>query len=91
MSQLLLVIASITSNFKTQVKKFDAFTIKATGQALATAVTVAEIIKRRFKGIHQMTKIGSLEVNDEYELKEDEDEKLDKTITQVRSRCLALG
>lgn len=70
------------------VKKFDKFTIKATGQALATAVTVAEIIKRRFKGIHQTTKIGSLEVNDEYELKEGEtgedDKELDPTITQVR-------
>jgi len=54
-------------------KELDSFTLKATGQALATAVTVAEIIKRRFKGVHQLTKIGSISVEDEYEPKEGEE------------------
>merc|ERR1712113_729995 len=41
--------------------------ITATGNALTKAVTSAEVIKRRFKGLHQITKIGSQEIVDEYE------------------------
>ncbi|CAD7955927.1 unnamed protein product [Amoebophrya sp. A120] len=48
-------------------KNMDEFTLKATGAALATAVTVAEVVKRRFKGLHQITKLGSVEVVDEWE------------------------
>jgi len=48
-------------------KAMETFTLKATGAALATAVTVAEVIKRRFKGLHQITKLGSVEVTDEWE------------------------
>jgi len=42
-------------------------TIKATGNALTKAVNLAEVIKRRFKGLHQLTKIFSTEISDEYE------------------------
>merc|ERR1712013_452209 len=35
--------------------------ITATGNALTKAVTSAEVIKRRFKGLHQITKLGSQE------------------------------
>jgi len=55
--------------------------IKATGNALTKAVTTAEVIKRRFKGLHQITNCGSNEVVDEYEPLE---EGLDK-VTQTRS------
>jgi len=41
--------------------------IAATGNALTKAVTSAEVIKRRFKGLHQITKLGSQEIVDEYE------------------------
>jgi len=41
--------------------------LKATGSALTKAVTTAEVIKRRFKGLHQITTIGSLEITDTYE------------------------
>merc|ERR1712204_65874 len=34
---------------------------------MGKAVTAVEIIKRRFKGLHQITKLGSQEVVDEYE------------------------
>lgn len=61
-------------------KSLNKCTIKATGTALATAVTVVEIIKRRFKGLHQITKLGSTEIVDEYEPLE---EGLDK-VTDVR-------
>jgi len=56
-------------------------TIKATGNALTAAVTLAEVIKRRFKGIHQITALGSTEIVDEYEPLE---EGLDK-VTDTRS------
>lgn len=40
--------------------------IKATGNAIAKAVTLAEIVKRRFKGLHQITKCGSTVITDQY-------------------------
>merc|ERR1719199_1713922 len=55
--------------------------ITATGNALTKAVHTAEVIKRRFKGLHQITKLESQEVVDEYEPLE---EGLDK-VTDVRS------
>lgn len=61
-------------------KELKELTIKATGTALSTAVTVAEIIKRRFKGLHQMTHLGSTEIVDEYEPLE---EGLDR-VTDIR-------
>lgn len=54
--------------------------ITAIGNALSKAVTLAEVVKRRFKGLHQNTKIGSQEVVDEYEPLE---EGLDK-VTDTR-------
>jgi len=41
--------------------------IRATGGALTKAVTLTEVIKRRFKGLHQITSLGSVEIVDEYE------------------------
>lgn len=51
-------------------KNLDSFTLKATGVALATAVTVAEVLKRRYKGLHQITKLGVVEVTDNWEPKD---------------------
>merc|ERR550514_2222407 len=55
--------------------------VKGTGNALAKAVTAAEIIKRRFKGLHQITTLGYTEIVDEYEPLE---EGLDK-VTDTRN------
>eukprot|EP00406_Dinophysis_acuminata_P052321 CAMPEP_0179302542 /NCGR_PEP_ID=MMETSP0797-20121207/48120_1 /TAXON_ID=47934 /ORGANISM="Dinophysis acuminata, Strain DAEP01" /LENGTH=218 /DNA_ID=CAMNT_0021012079 /DNA_START=20 /DNA_END=673 /DNA_ORIENTATION=+ len=55
--------------------------IKATGNALTKAVTLAEIVKRRFKDLHQITSLGSTEIVDEYEPLE---EGLDK-VTDTRN------
>merc|ERR1719261_1671328 len=55
--------------------------ISATGNALTKAVTLAEVCKRRFKGLHQITDLGSQEIVDEYEPKE---EGLDK-VTETRN------
>eukprot|EP00916_Digyalum_oweni_P006393 GHVL01010980.1.p1 GENE.GHVL01010980.1~~GHVL01010980.1.p1 ORF type:complete len:341 (+),score=81.57 GHVL01010980.1:31-1053(+) len=41
--------------------------IKATGTALYSAVTVTEIVKRRFKNLHQLTVCGSSDILDEFE------------------------
>lgn len=49
--------------------------IKATGNAIVSAVTLTEVLKRRFKGLHQVTKIGSTTITDVYEPTE---EGLDK-------------
>jgi len=45
----------------------DTITIKATGNAIVRAVSLAEVLKRRFPNLHQLTKCGSTEINDEYE------------------------
>lgn len=52
-------------------------TITGTGNAITKAVTLAEVVKRRFKGLHQITSLGSTEIVDEYEPLE---EGLDKVI-----------
>jgi len=57
----------------TTLKPFTTITFKATGAALSTVVTVVEIVKRRFKGVEQITKLGSFEIEDEYEPKSKED------------------
>mmetsp|Transcript_35196 Transcript_35196/g.78849 ORF Transcript_35196/g.78849 Transcript_35196/m.78849 type:complete len:189 (-) Transcript_35196:241-807(-) len=57
----------------------DKVEIKAQGNALAKAVTLAEVAKRRIKGLHQITKVGSSEIEDEYEPLE---EGLDKVVTK---------
>ncbi|VWU48903.1 DNA/RNA-binding protein Alba 1 [Hepatocystis sp. ex Piliocolobus tephrosceles] len=48
--------------------------IKATGNAIGKAVTLAEIIKRRFKGLHQITKCGSTVITDQYMSSQDNNE-----------------
>eukprot|EP00397_Hematodinium_sp_SG-2012_P045582 GEMP01051237.1.p1 GENE.GEMP01051237.1~~GEMP01051237.1.p1 ORF type:complete len:189 (+),score=64.96 GEMP01051237.1:30-596(+) len=54
--------------------------VVATGTALPTAVTIGEILKRRFKGLRQIVKVGSMEIVNEYEPLE---EGLDN-VTDVR-------
>merc|ERR1719359_33452 len=51
--------------FKEQEK--DKVVINATGNAIPKAVQVAEVIKRRFEGLHQTCEIGSTDVENEYE------------------------
>merc|ERR1712048_1158590 len=56
-------------------------TITGTGNAITKALTLAEVVKRRFKGLHGITNLGSTEIVDEYEPLE---EGLDK-VTETRS------
>jgi len=54
----------------------DELLVKATGNALAKAVTLTEVIKRRFKGLHQITVLSTQEIIDEYEPLEEGLEKV---------------
>eukprot|EP01069_Polyplicarium_translucidae_P001039 Polyplicarium_translucidae@DN1501_c0_g1_i2.p1 len=65
--------------FKTEEQK--SITIRATGMAIATAILVAEVSKRRFDGLHQITTVGVTDIVDEYAPIED---GLD-TIQETRS------
>lgn len=57
----------------------DELVVKATGHALAKAVQLVEVIKRRFKGLHQMSSVSTQEIIDEYEpLEEGLDNVTDK-------------
>lgn len=42
-------------------------TVRATGAALTTAVLAAETLKRRVKGLHQITTVGSVELDSKKE------------------------
>ncbi|CAD2104424.1 DNA/RNA-binding protein Alba 1, putative [Plasmodium vinckei brucechwatti] len=59
--------------------------IKATGNAIGKAVTLAEIIKRRFKGLHQITKCGSTVIADQYVSGQDNSEHViqEKTVSYI--------
>merc|ERR1712060_188550 len=65
--------------FNEQDKK--TITITGTGNAITKAVTLAEVAKRRFKGLHQVTSLSTTEIVDEYEPLE---EGLDK-VTETRT------
>jgi len=54
-------------------------TIKATGTAIDRAVHVAELLKRRYAGLHQVTRCGSKEVTDEFEPVEEGLERVTNT------------
>merc|ERR1712187_560986 len=56
-------------------------TITGTGNAITKAVTLAEVVKRRFKGLHQVASLSTTEIVDEYEPIE---EGLDK-VTETRT------
>merc|ERR1712204_70328 len=62
----------------------DHLVIAASGNATTKAVTAAEVIKRRFKGLHQITSLTSEEVVDEYEPLE---EGLDN-VTETRNLAI---
>lgn len=51
--------------FSEQNKK--TVTVKATGNAISSAITLAEIVKRRFANLHQLNFIGVTTISDTYE------------------------
>merc|ERR1711866_14729 len=71
--------------FKEQDKK--TITITGTGNAITKAVTLAEVAKRRFKGLHQITSLSTTEIVDEYEPLE---EGLDKVTETKTLSCIEI-
>jgi len=45
-------------------KQFDTIVLKATGRAIYSAVTTAEVVKRKVAGLHQVTLLNTLEIDD---------------------------
>jgi len=48
-------------------KKLETIIIRSTGNAIGKAVSLAEVARRRFKGIHMVSEITTIEIEDEYE------------------------
>lgn len=71
----------LTTMGKTQV------VINASGTALAKAVSLAETIKRRFKGLHQVTSLKNAEIVEEYEPLE---EGLDRVTVRRLVPCMVI-
>merc|ERR1712048_1055707 len=71
--------------FNEQDKK--TITITGTGNAITKAVTLAEVVKRRFKGLHQVTSLSTTEIVDEYEPIE---EGLDKVTDTRTLSCIEI-
>jgi len=71
-------------------KQFDTIVLKATGRAIYSAVTTAEVVKRKVANLHQMTKLETLEMVDVWEPLE-EGLKEVKTTRRVASICITLS
>jgi DNA-binding protein len=48
-------------------QKNEKVTIKGTGFAISKAISLATLVRHKFKGLHQIVDIGSMEMVDEYE------------------------
>jgi DNA-binding protein len=62
-------------------KIYDLIVLKGMGQAINKTVTIAEVIKRRVAGLHQLNEIHSTTITDEWEPKEEGLEKHSTTRT----------
>lgn len=70
-------------------KNKDSVTLSSLGQAITKAVTIAEIVKHRVAGLHQVNEINTIVIDDEYEPLEEE-EKLDKLTVSRKLTCLQI-
>lgn len=70
--------------------KHDTIQLKAMGRAITKTVAIAEIIKRRIKGLHQLTEIDSSEITDVWEPLE-EGLRIVETVRRVSSMTLTLS
>ena len=67
----------------------DQITLSSLGQAITKAVTIAEIVKHRIAGLHQVNEINTIVIDDEYEPLEEE-EGLDKMTVSRKLTCLQI-
>jgi len=71
-------------------KQFDTIVLRATGRAIYSAVTTAEVVKRKVANLHQLTELDTLEMTDIWEPLE-EGLKEVKTTRRVASICITLS
>jgi len=64
--------------------------LKAMGRAINKTVTIAEIIKRRIPGLHQLSEISSTDITDVYEPLEEGLDRLE-TVRHVSSIIITLS
>jgi DNA-binding protein Alba len=64
-----------------QENKDDKVIIKAMGKAINKAITIAEIVKHRVEGLHQITELDSNEITEEFEPTEEGLSKIEKKRT----------
>jgi len=69
------------------VKNKDKVVLSSLGEAICKSVTIAEIVKHRVKGLHQVNDISTIVIDDEYEPIED---GLEKMTVQRKLTCLQI-
>ena len=62
-------------------------TLSSLGEAITKSVTIAEIVKHRVKGLHQVNEISTIVIDDEYEPIE---EGLEKMTVSRKLTCLQI-
>jgi len=72
-------ISYATNLLTDQNKKYNEIVLKAMGRAINKTVTIAEIIKRRIPGLHQITQIDSTDITDVWEPLEEGLDRLETT------------
>lgn len=83
--QARVFIDQVLEEFNT--KKKDTVTLSSLGEAITKSVTIAEIVKHRVKGLHQVNEISTIVIDDEYEPLE---EGLDKMTVSRKLTCLQI-
>ena len=62
-------------------------TLSSLGEAITKSVTIAEIVKHRVAGLHQVNEISTIVIDDEYEPIE---EGLEKMVVSRKLTCLQI-
>jgi len=81
--QARVFIDQVLEEFNTNNK--DSVTLSSLGEAITKSVTIAEIVKHRVKGLHQVNEISTIVIDDEYEPIE---EGLDRMKVSRKLTCL---
>jgi len=83
--QARVFIDQVLEEFNTNNK--DTVTLSSLGEAITKSVTIAEIVKHRVKGLHQVNEISTIVIDDEYEPIE---EGLEKMTVSRKLTCLQI-
>ena len=83
--QARVFIDQVLEEFNT--KNADKVTLSSLGEAITKSVTIAEIVKHRVAGLHQVNEISTIVIDDEYEPLE---EGLEKMTVSRKLTCLQI-